>query len=148
MPGIAPGPYLRSLFVPSSEGRAKLWIIARCLAYRRERAALFALAGYRPIAVSGSRAQHVVAFVRTHGAEGIICAAGRLFASIGLGVHELPLGTVWGDTTLDTSFLPAGARLINIVTGAAVAGEAQSLSVADLFGDFPGAMLHYRVERV
>jgi (1->4)-alpha-D-glucan 1-alpha-D-glucosylmutase len=46
------------------DNRVKLLVTARLLETRRRHAELFARGGYRPLAVLGTRASHVVAFAR------------------------------------------------------------------------------------
>ena len=77
-------PDLHALLASPYDGRVKLWVILRALALRRAHPDLFAYGDYRPIPVSGTHADHVVAFARTHGAQGIVAVAGRLFLQQGL----------------------------------------------------------------
>jgi (1->4)-alpha-D-glucan 1-alpha-D-glucosylmutase len=134
---------VRELFDEPYAGRAKLWVIRRALALRRERAELFADGDYHPLAAAGIRLRHVVAYARRRGPTGIVVVAGRLFASLGVAAGELPLGeATWGDTSLDLSFLPAGVELRNALTGEAH-GAGDALPLGRLFASFPGALLRY-----
>jgi (1->4)-alpha-D-glucan 1-alpha-D-glucosylmutase len=132
-----------ALFESPYDGRAKLWVILRALALRRERPALFAEGGYRRIAVTGAHAEHIVAFARLHGREGVVVAAGRLFASLGLAVGTLPLGRVWRDTALDLSFLPPATRLSSLLTDETFLPEKNPVRLAQLCAVFPCALLHW-----
>jgi (1->4)-alpha-D-glucan 1-alpha-D-glucosylmutase len=134
---------VRALFDAPHDGRAKLWVIWRALALRRERPALLGDGDYVPVNAAGERARHIVAYARRRGTSGVVTIAGRLFASLGIAPDELPLGAaVWGDTVVDLAFLPAGAELRNALTGEShVAGGA--LPLARLFANFPGAALVY-----
>jgi (1->4)-alpha-D-glucan 1-alpha-D-glucosylmutase len=135
---------VRALVEAPYDGRAKLWVIWRALALRRDRPDLFAEGDYYPVAAAGARARHLVAYARRLGPSGIVAVAGRLFASLGLPAGTPPLGeTAWGDTAVDLSWLPAGVALRNALTGEShAAGDA--LPVARIFANFPGAALVYQ----
>jgi len=135
---------LRALFEPPLDGRAKLFVIARTLALRRELPALFAYGDYRPIRVDGEHAAHVVAFARRHEDQGVIAIVARLFASLGPGVGTLPVGGCWSDTTLDLAFLPSGLAMRDVLAGAQTVASGGELPLATAFADFPGALLHFR----
>jgi (1->4)-alpha-D-glucan 1-alpha-D-glucosylmutase len=133
-----------ALLAHPSDGRAKLWVIARALALRRERPELFAYGDYFPVAVSGGRSRHVVSFARRLGTAGVVVVAGRLFASLGVAPGTAPTGAVaWEDATLDLSFVPAGARLVDVLTGETHDAGAGPLPLAAVFAHFPGAILAY-----
>ncbi|RZF66080.1 malto-oligosyltrehalose synthase [Sphingomonas populi] len=81
---------------------SKLHLIARLLAARRGSPALFAEGAYRPVEVSGTRAGHVLAFTRTHGAERLECAVVLKAASAQIAAgRATPDADWWGDTTID-----------------------------------------------
>ncbi|OGA33533.1 MAG: hypothetical protein A3G80_00980 [Betaproteobacteria bacterium RIFCSPLOWO2_12_FULL_62_13b] len=127
------------------DGRAKLWLVWRALQLRRERGDLFLKGDYHPVAASGERSGHVVAYARRLGEAGIVVAAGRLFACMGLEQGALPVGAAaWGDTVLDLAFLPKGARLVNVLTGDPVETDASGrLPLSRAITHFPGALLAY-----
>ena len=137
---------LRTLFVPPYDGAAKLWVIARALALRRQAPALFAFGDYRPIAVAGAQADHIVAFARVHEREAVVVVAGRLFASLGVPVGRLPLAEVWSDTALDLSFVAAGAQLDDVLSGGRVIATGDAVPVSQVLADFPGALLHFTLD--
>jgi len=141
-PPGARGARVRALFAPPLDGRAKMYVVSRALALRRREPALFAHGGYRPIKASGTHAEHVVAFARMHARQGVIVAAGRLFASLGTADGALPLADAWADTVLDLSCAGPGTMLTDALTGASFPAGA-ALPVATLFADFPGALLHF-----
>ncbi|MEO8346741.1 MAG: malto-oligosyltrehalose synthase, partial [Betaproteobacteria bacterium] len=144
IPPEVPPMFLRSLFAAPYDGRAKLWIIARALALRREAPALFAHGAYKPLPVSGTHAEHIVAFAREHNGGGVICVAGRLFASLGTEIDEVPLGGMWNDTTVDLGFLSPGTPCVDVLTGAPFLGAgSKAVSLSLLFTDFPGALVRY-----
>ncbi|MGP1679743.1 MAG: malto-oligosyltrehalose synthase, partial [Burkholderiales bacterium] len=136
---------VRRFFDDPYDGRAKLWLAWRALQLRRERDDLFRNGDYHRVAVSGARSRHVVAYARRLGKRGIVAAAGRLFASMGLAQGALPVGVAaWGDTVLDLAFLPKGARLVNVLTGESVEADASGrLALSRAMTHFPGALLTY-----
>ena len=144
-PPDARAAHIRSLFTAPFDGRAKMFVVARALALRRREPALFAYGDYRAVRASGARAEHLLAFVRSHARQAVVVVAGRRFGSLGTNVGALPLAEAWADTTLDLSFLGAGTVLADVLTGASVALGA-SVPVATLFADFPGALLHLGAE--
>ncbi|MGH8800744.1 MAG: malto-oligosyltrehalose synthase [Casimicrobiaceae bacterium] len=137
---------LHELFTPPYDGRAKLWVIARALALRRERPALFTCGDYRRVAVTGARAEHIVAFARRHGGEGMVVIAGRLFASLGTAAGLLPTGELWGDTTLDLAFLAPETPVANVLTGETTTAAQHAGRTAGWCADFPAALLSFPVQ--
>jgi hypothetical protein len=138
--------FVRALFAAPYDGRAKLWVILRALEVRRTHPALFAYGDYRPIAVAGAHADHVIAFARTNGDGGVVVVAGRLFASLGLASEALPLGDIWSDTELDLGFLQPGTVLFNVLTNETFVVERARSRLEGLFATFPGALLRYSTQ--
>ncbi len=140
---------VRGFFAQPYDGRAKLWLVWRALQCRRERSELFLKGDYHPLAVSGARSDHVLAYARRLGEAGIVTIAGRLFASMDLAPGSLPLGdAAWGDTALDLGFLPAGTRLTNVLSGEALETDASGrLHLCRAWTSFPGALLAYAAPR-
>ena len=109
-------------------GAAKLRLLQRALAVRRELPAAFEPgAAYTALAAAGPHADRVVAFARGEPAAAV-CVADRR----GLEPHG-----GWGETTLT---LPAGrwADRLGDTGGAGLEGE---VDVARLLGELPGALL-------
>jgi (1->4)-alpha-D-glucan 1-alpha-D-glucosylmutase len=100
------------------DAAAKLAVTHQALTLRRDRPELFTT--YAPVPVSGSAADHVLAFDR----GGAIAVATRL--PVGLAAHG------WGDTALD---LPEGAWT-DVLTGARTDG-----TLAELLATHPVALL-------
>ena len=91
------------------DGRLKQAVIARTLALRQAAPMLFARGDYRPVAVRGRFAEHVVAFLRTLDGAVLLTVVPRLPARL-LGRGDaitFPTG-VWSDTEL---VLPDGMVL-------------------------------------
>jgi (1->4)-alpha-D-glucan 1-alpha-D-glucosylmutase len=108
----------------ADEGLSKLWVIQRTLAARRTHPECFGpKAAYEPIAVRGSRAEHVVAFMRGGGA---ITLVPRLV---------MGLAARWENTSIS---IPSG-KWRNELTGEAFDGG--RLDVASLTKKFPVCFL-------
>jgi (1->4)-alpha-D-glucan 1-alpha-D-glucosylmutase len=137
---------IRALFAAPSDGAAKLWVVARALALRRQAPALFAFGDYRTIGVQGAHADRIVAFARVHERQAVVVVAGRLFASLGPPVGTLPLAGAWSDTTLDLSFMPSGTRARDALTGESFIATGHPVPVAQVLADFPGALLHFTLD--
>jgi len=135
---------VRALFSTPADGRAKLYLIWRLLALRRERTEQFLHGGYTALMAEGARAPHVVAYARRFEGVGIIAIAGRLFASLGVGAGALPCGEdIWGDTRVRLPFLAEGTQLRHALTGEIHTVLEGGVRVADSFANFPGAVLVY-----
>lgn len=108
----------------AGEGLPKLWVIQRTLALRKAQPGLFAPeSAYQPMAAEGSRAGHVVAFMR--GAGAIIIVPRLVFG----------LASRWENTTLE---IPAG-RWRSEFTGDRVEGG--RVALAGLMARFPACLL-------
>ncbi len=106
------------------EGLPKLWTIHHALRLRNQHPEWFGRdADYRPLAVSGSRSHHALAYQR---GDHVITLVPRLSHT---------LRGDWADTSVE---LPHG-RWANQLTGRAIDGGKQA--VADLLRDFPVALL-------
>jgi (1->4)-alpha-D-glucan 1-alpha-D-glucosylmutase len=106
-----------------NDGAPKIWLIARLLEQRRRRPELFESSGYVPLAAVGSKARHVVSFVR----DDLLVVVPRLL--IGLGAD-------WGDTDIE---LPVGPW-IDLLTGAHLPGGAP-VALGQILQAFPVAVL-------
>jgi (1->4)-alpha-D-glucan 1-alpha-D-glucosylmutase len=105
------------------DGVPKIWLIARLLEQRRRRPELFESSGYVPLAAVGSKARHVVSFVR----DDLLVVVPRLL---------IGLGTDWGDTEI---VLPVGPW-IDLLTGAQLPGGAP-VALGQILQAFPVAAL-------
>ena len=116
------------------DGRIKLRVLTAALQARRDRPEAFGPeAGYQPLAVSGRRADHVVAFARTAGSEPqVVVVTPRLSGAVMGSDLADPLGECWEDTTVE---LPAG-EWTDALTGAAAHPP-----LATLFSTLPVAVL-------
>ena len=109
-------------------GAAKLLVTSRVLRARRDRPELFG--GYAPLAVTGSAAEHVVAYDRgTPEQDGVVVVATRLPARLAR--------TGWGDTALQ---LPTGAWR-DLLTGERFVSDVAGLAADVLLARLPVALL-------
>lgn len=106
-----------------ADGAAKLLMVSRTLRLRRDRQELFT--GYEAVAVTGAAAEHLFAFDR----GGAIAAVTRLPIRLGADGG-------WRDTELHVA--PGSYR--DELTGRLHTSDGQ-LRAADVFADYPGAML-------
>ena len=132
----------RSLLASWRDGRVKLWLTARVLALRRERAAWFERAGYRPIAAHGAHATRLAAYTRD-GEDGLlVTVVPRLWSPLVQDEFQWPLGDVWSDTRLH---LPGNAAWRNVLTGERLSGEATGkatrVAMRDVLATFPVALI-------
>jgi len=112
------------LMARMEDGMPKMWVIHQALRLRRERPECFgAEAGYSPLAVQGSRSEHVVAYLRS---DTVATVTPRM---------TMKVMDAWRDTAV---VLPEGTWT-NRLTGAAMAGGA--VSVKALLREFPVALL-------
>jgi (1->4)-alpha-D-glucan 1-alpha-D-glucosylmutase len=119
LPTLSPEEILRR----GDEGLPKLSVVARALDVRRRHPELFAAdASYEPLKAEGSRAEHVVAFVR----------AGRAVTVVPRLVMKLARD--WRDTAID---LPPGS-FRNVLTGEDWTGKTD---LSALLRRFPVALL-------
>jgi len=127
------------------DGRVKLFVTARALAFRRAHRALFERGSCLPIASTGPRTEHVIAFARVEGGEAALAVAGRWY--VGLGAPELaPVGEpAWQETRLLIPRELAARRWREAITGALVetrdGAHGRTLRVADALARLPVALL-------
>jgi (1->4)-alpha-D-glucan 1-alpha-D-glucosylmutase len=121
------------------DGRAKLWVTWRLLELRRRLPELFRDGGYLPLAPSGARAEHVLAFARPHASGTLVVVAGRLYAKMLGAAGKLPLGAAWADTAI--ALPPGVAALENVLTGERLDAGGGALPLARACGRFPVAAL-------
>lgn len=120
------------------DGKVKLALMLQILKMRQARPELFATGGYEPLEISGDRANHICAFVRSHGDDRIIVATPRLVAA-------LDVQPGWADTEI---ILPSGCdhrRWRNVLTGTVVEAEERErsrvISATRMFESFPVSLL-------
>jgi (1->4)-alpha-D-glucan 1-alpha-D-glucosylmutase len=109
-------------------GAAKLLVVSRVLRARRDRPEWFT--GYEPLSVTGSAAEHVVAFHRGSADQpGVMTVATRL--PVGLAAEG------WGDTAIQ---LPNGAWR-DLLTGERFVSDVAGIALDTLLARLPVALL-------
>ncbi|MBA2659498.1 MAG: hypothetical protein H0U72_08145 [Nitrosospira sp.] len=113
---------------------------------RREREPVFRDGDYLPLKVHGEHGEQVVAFTRHLGEETLLVAAPRLFGGLTGDHGKPPVGeAAWGDTWIKVPPERVHERWTNALMDETfdtqARGEAQGLSLAQLFGTFPYALL-------
>ncbi len=126
----------RALSTPEGlvSGRAKLLLLHTALRLRRAEPALFRCGDYRPLDADGPLAGRVFAFSRAVPGRALVCAVPRLVLQpLEAGGGRIP----WEGALSLPPALPSRWR--DAVTGAPRKGH--SLPLAELFSDFPVALL-------
>jgi (1->4)-alpha-D-glucan 1-alpha-D-glucosylmutase len=144
-PGHGPGKVARELMTSREDGRIKLYVTTRVLGCRRAYRGLFSAGAYVPLGGAGEKSAHCFAFARQSGETWAVVAVPRLLTRLAPTPPQTPLGPeVWGDTRVDVSALP-DLHWENLFTGERLSaisrGEQRALAAADLFRDFPVAVL-------
>ena len=125
-----------------ADGRIKLSVTQRTLAFRRENAGLFAEGGYLPLTAAGAGAHHLIAFARQLGEREAIIIAPRLSDSLTAGSVDAPVGGVWSGTRLALPRSLAGVQFRDLFTGELFdASESRDLDLAAVLATFPVALL-------
>lgn len=127
------------------DGRIKLYMTWRGLHARRARQDLLASGAYLPLAASGPRAAHAVAFARRAGSDAAgwaIALATRLPVALldEAAPTRIPTGRGWKGTTVP---LPAGApaEWVDAYTGERITAESGVLPLDRVLARFPAALL-------
>jgi len=132
-----------------SDGRVKMFVMARGLAVRARMRRVFEEGDYVPVTTSGARRDHLFAFARSHGNDMAITCVPRLVASLIPDLSVPPVGSaVWADTRIE---LPEPVSTIgprsftNVYTGAVTRSEIvdgrETLAASAVFADLPVAIL-------
>lgn len=131
-------------FLPEwRDGRVKIFLTEKLLAYRQANAELFTRGEYISLQVSGKRAENVFAFARRLGDAWMIAIAPRFATQLSV-VMRPPTGIrAWLDTSLK---LPDGVpqRWRNVITGASMEMRDSELPLHRALDSFPVALLRPR----
>ncbi len=131
--GAAP----RELLDRWTDGRIKLFMTRALLRYRADHAELFAHGDYRALKVTGRFAENAVAFAREHEGKSVLVIVPRLSSHLG----KSPTGEAWQNTevTLDDEYAAGSWR--ELFTGQKITSGTYGLPLAELFAEFPWAIL-------
>jgi (1->4)-alpha-D-glucan 1-alpha-D-glucosylmutase len=138
--------FARDLTVKKEDGMIKLYLFYKTLKYRKENRELFERGEYLSLEVMGKNADNVCAFARRLGNSRVIIVIPRFFTKLISHPTELPFGkTVWSDSSIMIPIAEPGARYRNIFTDKVLMAidykEATALYLAEVFADFPVAMM-------
>ena len=123
------------------DGRIKMWTTMQALRLRRERRELFHAGSYTPLAPTGARREHLVAFAREHQGHAVIVAVPRLSLTLAGGALRAPLGELWDNTELPMP-AAAGGSVDNVFTGETLnLSPNRTLLCREIFAHFPLALL-------
>lgn len=140
----------RDVVATRQDGRIKLHLTCKALNFRRDHRGLFETGRYLPLAVEGSRQEHVCAFERAVNGSSIFVVVPRFCSRLIENEVGLPLGPeVWAETRL---LLPAetrDGRYRHIFSGEILASTQEdgrhTLALAEIFATYPVALLE-RIE--
>jgi len=121
-------------------GHIKMYVTALSMRFRREKERLFMDGDYLPLKVTGSKADHICAYLRVHEDDIALIAVPRLVVRLTQGQAVMPSGeTIWDDTQIH---VPQAYQLElnNLFTGETYpAGD--TIAASTLFAHFPVALL-------
>lgn len=141
---VDPDALLDELRTNGGDGRSKLFVIRTALRLRRANPELFTSAPYQPLEAS---TEHVCAFTRIHGDNGVLVVVPRLIAILTAGDEKPPVGAVWGEASLSLPDALVGLRCTNVFTGEAITLEA-GMTVDTLLRRFPVGLFQFDLKGV
>jgi (1->4)-alpha-D-glucan 1-alpha-D-glucosylmutase len=135
--------HIRNLLGTPQDGRIKLHVIWKALWVRQQQPDLFRRGEYIPVAVEGSKANHVIAFTRKHETANVLVVVPRQIAGLVSGEDQLPIGPeVWEGTRI--LFPNCCKRYQNAFTGENLEVEKTSdcarIDVSQVLAKFPVAL--------
>ncbi len=133
-------PLLRELQAQWQDGRIKQFLLHRSLQARREYGTLFQRGDYLPLKVSGTHADHVIAFARRWLSDGWAITIVPRFLTNLIKVGKAPLTrAVWGDTWV---MLPSAApgQWRNSITNE-IHTCSRRISIGEVLNQYPVALL-------
>ena len=119
----------------------KLYITSRLLHFRREHGVMMARGSFEPLVFHGRHAGRLYGFRRTFGGDELVVIVSRLTSGLG---GNVPVGAVWGNTTVDVPALAAGRVWRCELGGQVVPSHDGSLMIADATAILPMAVLTAR----
>lgn len=130
---------MQELFATRKDGRIKLFLMARLLQARQQNLTLFQQGDYQPLAVTGSKSDHLIAFGRQFEGQQMIAIASRFFTRL-VQPGAFPIGgEVWQDTAIQLPSNWAGQWTNSITNQSVEAGD--RLVVSKILAEFPVALL-------
>jgi (1->4)-alpha-D-glucan 1-alpha-D-glucosylmutase len=131
-------PDWRALVDQWTDGRLKFALMQRLLDLRRQLPKVFRDGSYQPIEVEGRDREHVIAYTRQHGDDGVIVVAGRHFD------EATSQGAHWLKVNWQAELKPPQNQRIVADTLGTCEGAPTSLAISEMFGMLPVAVLQTR----
>jgi (1->4)-alpha-D-glucan 1-alpha-D-glucosylmutase len=116
------------------DGRIKLAVTQTLLQARAERAELFAAGDYQPLAVTGTAAEEVCAFARSHAGQSLICIVARF-------PHRRAQQGLDSDVRIALPASLSSVQWRELLTGRELVATADGLAAAGLLEPLPAAVL-------
>jgi (1->4)-alpha-D-glucan 1-alpha-D-glucosylmutase len=136
---------VKSLLETPEDGRIKLYLTWRTLCLRQQQPELFQDGEYLPLVAEGTKADHVVAFVRMSAKSNVLVVVPYLVAGLLDDANDPPVGErVWQDTDIVLPFCTCSDKYRNILTGEVLETQkidgGEKISVCRVLADFPVAV--------
>ncbi len=135
-----PAALTADLLAHLEDGSAKLYLIWQVLNLRRAQPLLFSQGDYVSLAISGTQADHVLAYARVLADQVLIVVVPRLLYQLTEGASRLPIGEIWADTQIDLRSLKLEGKLHEILSGGELTLGTEPVAVAELLTAFPVAV--------
>jgi (1->4)-alpha-D-glucan 1-alpha-D-glucosylmutase len=131
---------IASLLETPEDGRMKLYVTSRALGLRQRQPNLFQEGQYLPLAVTGAKADHAVAYARRLGATTLLVIAPRLVAGLLKDSDLSPIGSqIWEDTHVVLPTSDGRKMYQNVLTGELLDAGAE-IFVSEVLAKFPLAL--------
>jgi (1->4)-alpha-D-glucan 1-alpha-D-glucosylmutase len=136
---------VKSLLTTPEDGRIKLYMTWKTLRLRQQQPDLFQSGEYLPLVVEGTKADHVVAFVRMSPNSNVLVVVPHLVAGLLDDADVPPIGErVWQDTDIVLPFCTCSDKYRNVLTGEVLETQkidgGEKISVSSALADFPVAV--------
>lgn len=134
--------FVRELLKNWTDGRIKLYLIAKALRFRQEFSKLFTDGKFVPAEISGERSQNVTAFFRIFQNQRVLILAPKWLAGSGMVQNPNEQARFWGNTSIVLPDMVTTWR--NILTSDSITARRNrdaGLSVSEALKNFPVALL-------
>jgi len=91
---------IREMLARSEDGMIKMFVMRESLGVRRQMREVFERGEYVPLYALGASAGSVIAFARVYKGRWAVTIAGRFLTRVAV-ADELPVGSKWGDTSVE-----------------------------------------------
>lgn len=137
---------VRTLMATLEDGCIKMYVLWQALKLRSRMPQLFQNGSYIPVALTGAKVEHAIAFLRRSTQTSVLVVVPRLCSQLTGGELRLPLGQqVWGDCAIESQDL-LGSEWVDVFTGERHrASSGARLRVSEILHSFPVALLSSEV---